>query len=235
MIFDNSLAENKDLLKKYIEFWDVVKHKIKKTSEGKETDYRKDYKKIKFESDDDLPSNERLIFYEMHIFVRFVFKEDDKLCPELFLDETSSVKEMNFGANKTLVEVIKEGAFGGTYFREIYSGINGKWYRKSWKEFDQLKDIDKKYYCSDYCDLSVNKYDAKCGTLLRFWENKGWLNKINPYGWFPWYFRYWLGRKSKGDERQINRRKKVVSRFRGKLVEMIRDTGSKFYNYSISP
>ena len=38
---------------------------------------------------------------------------------------------MDFGANKTLVEIIKEGAFGGAYFRYIYSGINGKWYRKS--------------------------------------------------------------------------------------------------------
>ena len=46
---------------------------------------------------------------------------------------------MDFGANKTPVEVIKEGAFGGTYFRDIYSSINGKWYRKSWKEFDELK------------------------------------------------------------------------------------------------
>ena len=46
---------------------------------------------------------------------------------------------MDFGANKTPIEVIREGAFGGTYFRDIYSGINGKWYGKSWKEFDQLK------------------------------------------------------------------------------------------------
>ena len=30
---------------------------------------------------------------------------------------------MDFGANKTLVEIIKEGAFGGTYFRDIYSNI----------------------------------------------------------------------------------------------------------------
>ena len=46
---------------------------------------------------------------------------------------------MKFGANKTPVEIIKEGACGGTYFRDIYSGTTGKWYRKSWKEFDQLK------------------------------------------------------------------------------------------------
>ena len=49
---------------------------------------------------------------------------------------------MDVGANKTPIEVIREGAFGGTYFRDIYSDINGKWYKNSWKEFDQLKNID---------------------------------------------------------------------------------------------
>ena len=49
---------------------------------------------------------------------------------------------MDFGANKTPVEIIKEGEFGGTYFRDIYSSINGKWYRKSRKEFICAKDID---------------------------------------------------------------------------------------------
>ena len=33
---------------------------------------------------------------------------------------------MDFSPNKTPIEVIREGAFGGTYFRDIYSGINGK-------------------------------------------------------------------------------------------------------------
>ena len=33
---------------------------------------------------------------------------------------------MDFGANKTPAQIIREGAFGGTYFRNIYSDINGK-------------------------------------------------------------------------------------------------------------
>ena len=142
---------------------------------------------------------------------------------------------MNFSPNKTPIEVIREGAFGGTYFRDIYSGINEKWYKNSWKEFVQLKNIDAKFYASDYYDVNVNKYDVKCGTLLRFSENKGWFNNIDPYGWFHCYFRYWLGSRSKYDKRQINRWKKIVSKFRGKLVEMIRDADSEFDEYSISP
>ena len=49
---------------------------------------------------------------------------------------------MAFDANKKLVEVLKQGAFGGTCFRDIYSRVNSKWYKKSWKQFDELGDID---------------------------------------------------------------------------------------------
>ena len=48
---------------------------------------------------------------------------------------------MDFNANKTPVELTKEGAFGGTYFRDIYSSVNEKRYKKSWKEFDQFAQI----------------------------------------------------------------------------------------------
>ena len=103
------------------------------------------------------------------------------------------------------------------------------------KEFNQLKDFVEKFYCSNSYGWVVNEYGGKCGTLLRFWKDKSWINKIDPYGWFQWYFRYWLGRRSKDDERQVNRWKGIVSRFRGKLVKMIKDTGSKFDDCSILP
>ena len=47
---------------------------------------------------------------------------------------------MSFNPNKTPIEIIKEGAFGGAYSRDIYSNINGKWYRNSCKEFNFLRD-----------------------------------------------------------------------------------------------
>ena len=60
------------------------------------------------------------------------------------------------------------------------------------------------------------------------------MNEIDPYGWFQWYFRYWLGRRSEEHKRQNNRWKRIVSRSRGKLVKMIKDPSSKFDDYSIS-
>ena len=142
---------------------------------------------------------------------------------------------MNFTPNKVPVEIIKEGAFGGTYFRDIYSGVNGKWYRNSWKEFDFLKDIDPKLYSSNYYDAGVNKYGVKCGTSLLFWENKGWIKGIDTYGWFQWYCRYHLGRCSSDDSRQINRWLGIVNRFKGILVKMIKDRGTKLDDVRVSP
>ena len=142
---------------------------------------------------------------------------------------------MEFGANKTPVEIIKEGVFGGTYFRGIYSNINSKWYRKTWKVFDELKNINQNCYCSNYYDVNGDKYKIKCGTSLRFLENRGWINSIDRFGWFQWYFRYWLGRRSLDDKRQIARWKKIMSRFKGILGKMIKDVNGRFDDYSNSP
>ena len=53
-----------------------------------ECDYEKDYMKIKFNSDDELPLSKPLKFHLMTITIRFVFEEDAKLYPQVFLDDT---------------------------------------------------------------------------------------------------------------------------------------------------
>ena len=40
--------------------------------------------------------------------------------------------------------------------------------QKTWKDFDELKNIDQDYYWSNYYAANVNKYKVKCGTSLRF-------------------------------------------------------------------
>ena len=66
----------------------------------------------------------------------------------------SSPVSLDFGANKTPIKVIKQGAFGETFFRDTCSSVNGKCYRKSWVEFNELKNVDCKYNCSDYYDVA---------------------------------------------------------------------------------
>ena len=79
---------------------------------------------------------------------------------------------MDFNPNVSLVEIIIKGAIGGTYFRNVYSKVNDKFYKDTWKEFKELENIDKKDYASDFYDVSVNKYGVECGTSLRFWGKK---------------------------------------------------------------
>ena len=85
LIFD-STDENKELLKKYQDLWSEIKNKIEAASSG-ECDYEKDYMKIKFNSDDDLPLNKPLKFHMVTISIRSVFEKDGKLYPKVFLDD----------------------------------------------------------------------------------------------------------------------------------------------------
>ena len=91
LIFD-STDENKELLKKYNDVFNGIRDKIKEINSD-ECDYEKDYMKIKFNSDDDLPLNKPLKFHNMTITIRSVFEEDGKLYPQVFLDD--SLYELN--------------------------------------------------------------------------------------------------------------------------------------------
>ena len=77
----------KGYLKKYNDVFNGIRNKIKKIR-GDECDYEKDYMKIKFNSDGDLPLNKQLKFHNMVITVRSVFEEDGKLYLQVFLDDT---------------------------------------------------------------------------------------------------------------------------------------------------
>ena len=91
LVFD-STDENKELLKKYSDVWNGIKNKIKEVSDS-ECDYEKDYVKIKFNSDNNLPLNKPLKFHLMTITIRSVLDEDGKLYPQLFLD--NALYELN--------------------------------------------------------------------------------------------------------------------------------------------
>ena len=76
-----------ELLKKYNDVFTGIRSKIKKISSD-ECDYEKDYMKIKFNSDKDLPLNQQLKFHNMVLTIKSVFEEDSKLYPQVFLDDT---------------------------------------------------------------------------------------------------------------------------------------------------
>ena len=83
LIFD-FVDENKEELKSYADVWNGIKNETKAISGGKENDYEKDYMKIKFNSDDDLPLSKPLKFHLKTINIGCFFDKDGKLYPQLF-------------------------------------------------------------------------------------------------------------------------------------------------------
>ena len=81
-----STDKNKKVLTKYTELWNRIKNSIEKIN-NKSDEYRKDFMKIKFNSDNALPLNETLKLHYTTIIVRSVFEEDGKYYPQVFLDE----------------------------------------------------------------------------------------------------------------------------------------------------
>ena len=97
-----------------------------------------------------------------------------------------------FKPQLTPKKMLEFGVFGGSYF-----GINIKEYPKSW--FKNAK-ISKNF------DVNINRFKVKSGLSRKEWQEKGWIFKEDPLGWFQWYCRFSKGRLIPHiDEIQIKR------------------------------
>ena len=86
LVFD-STDESKEVLTEHTELWDGIKNEIETINSRKAGEYGKDFMKVKFETDDDLPLNKILKLPMLTTVVRSVFKEDGKFYPQTYLDE----------------------------------------------------------------------------------------------------------------------------------------------------
>ena len=84
---ENKYDENKEASRKYEDVWESIKKDIEKTNGGERVEYGKEFKKIRFESDDDLPMNKRIKLHLLTIMIRCLFSEDGKFYPQSFLDD----------------------------------------------------------------------------------------------------------------------------------------------------
>ena len=120
----------------------------------------------------------------------------------------------DFTPNKSPEEVIREGCFGGSYFRPLFSRTLGVTISDDWKELpsfwvDGLNTA--KFLDSPHYDADVNKFKVSCGQSIEEWEAAGWINhNYDVRGWFQWYCRFYMGRRCDDDERQVSRWKKCV-------------------------
>ena len=73
--------------KNFKKLLDEIKCLIDTINEGKKDEYEKDFMKITFNSDYNLPLNKTLKLQMSTVFVRSVFQKDGKYYPKDFLDE----------------------------------------------------------------------------------------------------------------------------------------------------
>ena len=78
--------KNKEALENYTELWDEIEGQIELISGNKPIEFKKDFIKIKFESDDDLPLSKILNIPLCVIIVRSVFQKN-KYYPQVYLPE----------------------------------------------------------------------------------------------------------------------------------------------------
>ena len=79
-------GENKKSLERYDDIFNGIMSKIKKIDHDW-LEFSKDYRKIRFSSDDNLPLNKLLKLCNMTVTIRYAFSKDNKLYPQVFLDD----------------------------------------------------------------------------------------------------------------------------------------------------
>ena len=74
-----------DILRKFANIWKSIRAKIEENTGGI-VQYDKDYMRIKFESNDNLPTDNIVNICLATIIIRSVFAQNGKFYPQLFLD-----------------------------------------------------------------------------------------------------------------------------------------------------
>jgi hypothetical protein len=99
-----------------------------------------------------------------------------------------------FKPDFTPKQMLALGIFGGYYFEVKTKNIP--------KEIMKLANTSK----TGKKDPKLNYFKVSASQPLEVWQKKGWINKVDPNGWFEWYIKYFYGRRlPKEDERQIKR------------------------------
>ena len=142
--------------------------------------------------------------------------------------------QASFTPNKSPEEMIREGCFGGSYFRPLYSRRLATTITDDYRELPSTwytgLDVSQ-FLTSPKYDTEINKYKVSSGQSIEEWEAAGWINHTyDVRGWFQWYCRFYMGRRCEDDERQISRWRKCVGetgRWRRMLLKKYVSMGIK--------
>ena len=110
----------------------------------------------------------------------------------------------NFTPDFTPHEMLKLGVFEGKYLNSTMDE-----YPKRWAVGAKLSTVP---------NPSINLLGVKSRQPMSVWNNNGWIHPQDPWGWFQWYCRYYNGRRTDDDVRQIKRHRAFV-RHRAQVVK----------------
>jgi len=100
-------------------------------------------------------------------------------------------KDLLFNPAFTPHQMLMLGVFEGKYLNSTLDE-----YPPEWRTDAKLSDIP---------NPSINAFGVKSRQPLAVWQESGWINPQDPWGWFQWYARYYCGRRTEDDVRQIKR------------------------------
>ena len=97
-----------------------------------------------------------------------------------------------FQPELTPQEMLKLGVFGGKYMTDCRAEFPASWFARA-------------KLCATHHDPALNFFGVNASQSLATWWRNGWIRPQDPRGWFQWYCRYYIGRRSADDARQIRR------------------------------
>jgi hypothetical protein len=98
----------------------------------------------------------------------------------------------DFKPELTPRQMLRLGVFGGKYMTDCRREFPRSW-------FAQAK------LCLERHDPHLNYFRVNASQRLSIWRRNGWIHPQDPRGWFQWYCRYYMGRRTADDRRQIRR------------------------------
>ncbi len=101
----------------------------------------------------------------------------------------------DFKPQLTPKQMLTLGVFGGRYMRDCRKEFPKDWFVRA-----KLHPAGKSGH-----DKTLNYFGVDASQPLGVWRKKGWIHPQDPRGWFQWYCRYYMGRRSADDDRQIHR------------------------------
>lgn len=102
----------------------------------------------------------------------------------------------DFKPELTPKQMLAMGVFGGRYMTDCLKEFPKDWFKNA-------------KLCSTRHDPKLNYFGVNASQPLSVWRKKGWIYPDDPRGWFQWYSRYYMGRRSGDDDRQIKRWKAI--------------------------